>query len=283
MALLGALLLARGQAATAEEPAAAGAAVPKFAHLLPGKQIVGRQVLRGGKPIGKIADLALDVETEQVGLVIVAPTATDGKAADDRYLAIPAAILDLSGSDAVVHKSVTDAMVAAARRFSLKTTRINRQWAGEEYALYRRDPYWAAYRERHRKAYPDRKFDEVAPELTLYSALLKLPVTDLTGRKIGTIVDLAFDTAEASVAYAAFDASADEQGLRAIPLGAFETARAGKAWQIRLEEPSIVKFPAFAADSAWPTQIERGWVEYVALRYGRGGVQIDPPGKPGNR
>lgn len=247
-------------------------ALPTFERIASAKSLLDRKVLRGNKELGTVADLAIDLETEHVALLLIALPGADAQAKQE-FLAVPTAVFDFDEKRAVLKPEVSEAMLAAARRFATKATRINRKWAAEEYASFRRDVYWADFRDRVKKEQPNRKFDEERPELTLYSQIRDIAVADEKDRSIGKIVDLAVDGKQNVVAYVAYDANDSDAGLRAIPLGAFEASEGAKQWQIMLPEESVNRFAAFPAGSDWPKQIERGWVEYIAVRYGRGGLQ----------
>ena len=58
----------------------------------------------------------------------------------------------------------------------------------------------------------------------------------------------------------------------AIPLGAFAADEKASRWMIELAKDQIIKFEAFDKLSP-PSKADSGWLEFVAVKYGRGGLQ----------
>jgi sporulation protein YlmC with PRC-barrel domain len=249
---------------------------PKFKAIQSAAALLKQPLTHGDKSIGPIADLALDLETEHVALAIVDAKKIESKdATKESFVAVPTCTLNCGEGKTALHDWVTAAMLDKSRRLASKTPEITRHWAAEEYAAYEQDPYWVQFLSRRRQEDPEFAFDVETSKLALLSQLRGTPVTDQSGKKIGAIADFGIEPATSMIAYAAFAASSDDAskaGLRAIPLGAFEAVPGQKSWTIQLPAESITKFKPFEKD-AWPTEIERGWTEYIAVRYGRGGLQ----------
>jgi hypothetical protein len=105
-----------------------------------------------------------------------------------------------------------------------------------------------------------------------------MPVTNNSGDDMGRIVDFAVARDTGLIAYAAMACSclpdtADK--LYPIPLSALVVKPDAKAWILELPIDVLAGTPTFPVND-WPEKVERGWVEYVHVRYGRsafGGVR----------
>jgi sporulation protein YlmC with PRC-barrel domain len=115
---------------------------------------------------------------------------------------------------------------------------------------------------------------------TSLKSIRRVPVTNSKGDDLGTIADLAIARQTGLIAYAAMACSclpdtADK--LFPIPLSALMVKPNAQAWELELPIDVLAGTPTFPVDQ-WPEKIERGWVEYVHVRYGRspfGGVRSD--------
>ncbi len=96
------------------------------------------------------------------------------------------------------------------------------------------------------------------------------------GKSLGTLDDLAIDLTSGIIAYAAVSNPelAKEEHLP-IPLSAFVVKPDADAWILELPDDILVETPRIPR-ADWPEKIDRGWVEYVHVRYGQspfGGVR----------
>jgi sporulation protein YlmC with PRC-barrel domain len=111
-------------------------------------------------------------------------------------------------------------------------------------------------------------------------SLKEMPVTNAAGEDVGKIVDFAIARDTGLIAYAALACSclpdtADK--LYPIPLSALVVKPEAKAWILELPLDVLAGTPTFQVNE-WPEKIERAWVEYVHVRYGRspfGGVRSE--------
>ena len=86
-------------------------------------------------------------------------------------------------------------------------------------------------------------------------------------------MDLCIDSSKGDVMYCVMESKNKE--LRAIPLGAFVMPSTSYRWLIELPRAEILKFAPFDM-AAPPSQVDHAWQEYVAVRYGRTGLQPEP-------
>jgi sporulation protein YlmC with PRC-barrel domain len=108
------------------------------------------------------------------------------------------------------------------------------------------------------------------------------------GEDLGKIADFAIATEHGLLAYVAmtctcFDDAADK--LFPVPLSAFVVRPESRAWRLELPLEVLEGTKPFPVRQ-WPEKIDRGWVEYVHVRYGRspfGGVRTQPQAEPQTR
>ena len=58
-------------------------------------------------------------------------------------------------------------------------------------------------------------------------------------------------------------------------MGAFSRIGGSRQWEIELDKEDVMKFKPFDP-SAPPVEVDGGWIEYVAVRYGRDSLQTEP-------
>lgn len=115
--------------------------------------------------------------------------------------------------------------------------------------------------------------------------LLDMRINDPQERKIGEVRDFAISDRKNRIAYAAIaldegtkeKAERNADRLYAIPLGAFVAPPDARAWELELPEGMLEDASAFSG-GGWPETVDRGWIEYLRIRYGRaavGGVQSE--------
>lgn len=116
---------------------------------------------------------------------------------------------------------------------------------------------------------------------TLLTSIVNMPVQNRKGDELGRVEDLAVSVKNASIPYAAVACSCFPKTagkLFPIPLGSFVVPQGAKAWTLELPEEVLANTPTFEKGH-WPESIDRGWIEYVHVRYGRssrGGVRSTP-------
>lgn len=208
--------------------------------------------------LGRVEDVAFDLETGHLAILVAAKSEA-GKEAEWTMLPF-------------VHG---DRLVKFAweKATKLSTTpmTITRMQVNEVYRLYQQAVYWIEFAT-HYESDPGHKFDDQNFKLIFFSNLKKMPVADSQGHVIGRIDDVALKASNGMIVYMVMQT--EDNRLRAIPLGAFVADEKNNRWFIELSIDQILKFKTFEEKSP-PPQIETGWKEYVAVRYGRGGLQAN--------
>ncbi len=156
-----------------------------------------------------------------------------------------------------------------------KPPSMNRQLAATVYKEFGRDVYWSKYLERL-PADAHGKFDRERFELTGFTELKGKRVVDAEGVSIGNLADIGVDEASGAIVYCVVQS--EDKSQRAIPLGAFVDRDAKKDWKIELQREQVMMFEPFGVGTT-PQQIDRGWQEYVAVRYGRNALQTEAKGE----
>ncbi|MGD9646429.1 MAG: PRC-barrel domain-containing protein [Pirellulales bacterium] len=213
-----------------------------------------------GNVVGKVDDLLLDLGAGHVALVLVSPSDGQGQ------VLVPASRFKFTGDASQLSLKPEGQPLDKTERW--KNEGVNTGFNRAQIAkLYERDKQPLYHVE------PD------AADVTgWFSGIAEQQVHNTQEVEIGSVVDLAITLPDGAIAYAAVscDCFADsEQKLFPIPLSAFVVKPGAKAWILELPLDIVERTPTFAKD-AWPTEIDRGWVEYVHVRYGRsplGGVR----------
>jgi len=117
--------------------------------------------------------------------------------------------------------------------------------------------------------------------------LLGRPIRGLDGELIAKVVDFGIAPQQQHVAYAIVKITAQETGqpsqgeeansqkTYAIPLAAFVHSEQADEWKMELTAEEVAKQEPIDKGQT-PSEISRGWIEYLSVRYGRsttGGIQ----------
>ncbi|MCA9132928.1 MAG: PRC-barrel domain-containing protein [Planctomycetales bacterium] len=223
--------------------------------------MMGVSVRSGEVEVGGIEDLAFDLETGHLAL-IVAAKALDGNRR--RYTLLP--FMDLQNAPKF---QWTD-----DRAVEQLPASLTRATASEVYTTYQRDIYWRRFCKRLEQSLRE-QFDQQQTKLLSFSFLRGRPVLDADAQAIGKIVDLGIHPATGKIAYCVMESPDGEH--RAIPLGAFVMQPPAYRWTIELPQERIREFEPFTLTSP-PLRVDRGWKEYIAVRYGREGLQTQKKG-----
>lgn len=252
----------------------------EFGQIVRSDSWLGRQVFgQRGKLVGVAKDLALDLETGHLALVLVKLSGLDEKS--QGYLAVPPAAIEISEKGLQLKQNVEDSRLANARRLpeSAYHRQLNRGWAEQQFNLFQRQPYWVREVKVQGKDSSKQPIDNNSHKkhymLTLASKLNGIQINDKDGTSIGTVKGFAVVPGDGRIVYAAVKLSEDDAKLYPVPLGAFVVDQPEQPWSVELARETVADTPGFTADN-WPDQVERGWIEYVHVRYGRaaiGGVQ----------
>ena len=211
--------------------------------------------------LGRIQDLAFDLETGHLALVVTVKTLPAESGEAKRYTLVP--FLEAMGetrfrwSDDLTMESPPEAITRSVVQYAYQT--------------FQRDVYWLRYCKRLEAALRD-QFDQRDFQLTTFSFLKGRPIIDLHNETVGKLVDLGINPANGRIVYCVVESP--DKALRAIPLGAFVMPQSTYRWMIELPKSKIDAFQPFPADAP-PIAVDRGWREYVALRYGRTGLQTE--------
>lgn len=221
-------------------------AVHRASHLIGCKTVDA-----SGKAVGRVADVALDLDSGRLALLLVAPPLSGAM----HLLALPAEGVQ-PGVMTLAVPSASDAIENSPRyRLMAGPETLTRDWAAKSYEHFGREPLWAID-------------DADDRRLTLASTLFDLPVTDSSGKELGRIEDLALVLDQAAVGYVALRMNGQPRGkMFPVPLSAVVIDPETGNWVLELPKGVLANAPSFDANQ-WPERIERGWVEYVHVRYG---------------
>jgi hypothetical protein len=152
---------------------------------------------------------------------------------------------------------------------------LNRKLAATLHSTFGQDVYWSKYITRLQPS-AESKFDREKYELVPFATIKNKKIVDIDGELLGKLIDVGVRE-EGDIAYCVLQST--DGDLRAIPLGAFLDRERNKDWKIELKREQVFQFKPFDAQQT-PQEIERGWQEYVAVRYGRDSLQEVPKAKP---
>lgn len=102
------------------------------------------------------------------------------------------------------------------------------------------------------------------------SALVREPVENRQGEKLGSITDLLIDVATGRIAYAVIDCGGFlgiGGKLAAVPWGALETDLDADHLVLNVDRDTLERAEAFDRDS-WPDMGDRHWAEQLHAYYG---------------
>jgi len=219
-------------------------------------EMLQKQLKKDREAIGKVEDVAFDLETEHLALLIASNRTSDDS---KRYALVP-----FIPGDRLIQFDWE-------KKLTLQTLppSVARAEAAELYRDYKQAVYWIDFA---KKKLADSKasFDEKGFSLTFYSTLKRRSVVDSEGTPVGEVDDVAVKSSNGEILYIVMLSSNAES--RAVPLGAFVSEEGSDHWSIDLTAEQILKFQPFQAKSR-PIRVDRGWEEYVAVKYGRGGLQ----------
>ena len=114
------------------------------------------------------------------------------------------------------------------------------------------------------------KFDDHDFQLNSLKGIVDKPIVDKFGEVVGRIEYVAIGAFKGTIVYMVLR-TIDDRRI-AIPLGAFAGNDKACRWMVELAKDQIIKFNAFD-ESSPPTKADSGWLEFVTVKYGRGGLQ----------
>lgn len=238
--------------ATAQNDEATKSAQPAAGETV----VLASQVLqRASKHGAKCKQLVLDLDTAHVALLTVAWQRPGQAEMEEAVVPWCSAIPD-DQLDSAFWKELS----------RVPTEGINRDFVSQVYSSAKKEIYWSDILADAKGA---DKFDAKDYQLTTFSQLVGQGVKDKSGEPIGKIVDLGINDTTGAIVYCVLESS--DSKFRAIPLAAFVASEKSKAWTIALDREQVFAFET--CDLSKPPQaVDRGWQEYVAVKYGRKGL-----------
>lgn len=232
-------------------------AATKSAQPASGETVVlASQVLqRASKHGAECNELALDLETAHAALLTVTCQPADNSESFEAVLPWDSSLPD-EPLDADFWKQLS----------RVPPEGINRGFASKVYSSAKKEIYWSD----ELNSQSPEKFDTEKYRLSNLSEVMGQKVQDKAGKPLGKIVDLGINDSTGAIVYCVLESSDDK--LRAIPLAAFVADGKSKAWTIDLDQEQVFAFETSQLDQP-PQSVARGWQEYVAVKYGRKGLQ----------
>ena len=207
----------------------------------------------------QVQDFVLDLETGHAALQIVSWQHTD-RAKPVIAVAPFSPKMDVKLATQLAHEIS-----------STEPPTLNRQLAESLHKTFGQEVYWSKYIRRLKSA-ADAQFDSEKYELVPFATIKDKKIVAVDGEALGTLADVGLSDS-GDIAYCVLKSS--DGALRAIPLGAFLNRERNKDWTIELESKQVLQFKPFDRQHV-PQVIDRGWQEYVAVRYGRDALQEVP-------
>lgn len=201
----------------------------------------------------KLADLVIDQESERIAYVSF--TRLNAKAT----VVVPAQDLRYKGSE-LSYEGKADGLSDAPK--TPKREQLSAKRMAKVDKHFGHDPYWKQ----------DRKSgNPIEPRLRMGRSLLNVEVVDGDKMPLGEVVDVGLDLGKWKVLYVVIRDTKDQ--MHAVPLAAFEKSDDASVFVLKVPQDVFFNGSTFAAEDAWPEMVDRQWIEYVQVRYGRKGVQ----------
>ena len=229
---------------------------PVARQILMASKLLGTSLKKEAISLGRIEELAFDLETEHLAILLL-ETSETGK--DPQWNLIPFVNGDRLIKFAWENKT----------RLAARPTSLNRMQANELYRSFKEAIYWIDFAMQRGKA-SGQKFDDHDFQLTLLKEIVDKPIVDKFGEVVGRIEDVAINASKGTIVYMVLR-TIDDRRI-AVPLGAFAADGNSSRWMIELAKDQILKFKAID-DLFTPSEADAGWLEFVAVKYGRGGLQ----------
>jgi len=229
---------------------------PVERQIVMASKLLGTALKKEEMSLGRIEELAFDLETEHLAILLLETNDTNN---EPQWNLIPFVEGDRLIKFAWENKT----------RLAVRPTSLNREQANELYRTYKEAIYWLDFAIQVGKA-SGQKFDDHDFQLTLLKDIVDKPIVDKFGEAVGRIEDIAIRASKGTIPYMVLS-TIDDRRI-AIPLGAFTEDGDSKRWIIELSKDQILKSKALD-DSFTPIEADSGWLEFVSVKYGRGGLQ----------
>lgn len=221
-------------------------------------KLLKTELTKKGSNLGYIEDIAFDLETGHLA-VLVAAKGEVGKELEWTMLPF------VNGD-----RLVKFAWEKSTKLIATPKT-ITRMQVNEVYRLFQQAVYWVEFAAQY-EAEPGHKFDDQNFKLIFFSSLKKMPISDSQGRVVGRISDVALKASNGTIVYMVMQS--EDNGLRAIPLGAFVADTKNNRWLIELSKDQIQEFKTFEEKFA-PPQVDTDWKTHVSGKNGRNGLRAN--------
>jgi len=231
---------------------------PVERQIVMASKLLGTALKKEEMSLGRIEELAFDLETENLAILLLETNDTNN---EPQWNLIPFVEGDRLIKFAWENKT----------RLAVRPTSLNREQANELYRTYKEAIYWIDFAIQVGKE-SGQKFDDHDFQLTLLKDIVDKPIIDKAGEAVGRIEDIAIRASKGTIPYLVLS-TIDDRRI-AIPLGAFKADGNSNRWMIELSKDQILKSKALD-DSFTPNEADSGWLEFVSVKYGRGGLQSE--------
>ena len=242
-------------------PESAGVEV-QFDAVVSASQIINAEVHDAdGEMLGTVADVVIDTEFGELAFIAVRNTKKVAKV-DNVFFLTPNIVKSWNDDDGLRVKATQQQI--QQRRAKAKTLQPSLVFAGKLAALYERfdaKPYWPADRAQDMRLNLV-SIDEMDGRL----------VRDVDRHKFARVDDVLLTPDQNwKVAYLSLRdlaAVSDAKQRVAIPLAAFVRDSQSAGLRLEISAESELLKETFAIGD-WPKEINRGWIEFVHVKYGK--------------
>lgn len=223
---------------------------PELGAIQRASYLIGCEVMDSRhESLGRIADIALDLPSGRIAALIVERQDGDKQV----QIPLPPSIARLGVMTVVA--DVTPEKLRQAPTFGGESGQpLTRAGGAKVFKHFEQPVPW--------------KQEQAERPLALVSQIRELPIASAAGKRLGRIDDFALLLDKGLIGYAAVSVDEDAAQLFPVPLSAFVVTPEVEHWVLELPKDILAQTPRFNAN-AWPDKIDRAWVEYVHVRYGR--------------
>jgi len=217
-----------------------------------------------GQRVGHLENVVIDLRHGFVALLEV-DNRGDADADRRRYL-LPPSLVDFRPDAHRIQLSVASKVLTPEDSQSARPqlADLSPDDLSNIYTKYEAAPYWT-------KAARNES-QEIQIRLETVRKLRERQIRSAEWVQLGRVSDLAIvPEQEWRVAYVAvmdFPEADEPKHRLAIPLGAFALKTKSPAWLLDVEPASLTEVNSFTPPQ-WPTEIDRRWIEFVSVKYGR--------------
>jgi sporulation protein YlmC with PRC-barrel domain len=226
-----------------------------------------------GTTLGTVSDVALDLNESFVGFLVIE---LQGSPSSAKRVALPVEAVQLQPSPTHLTIEIAAARLREAPALADQNlAKVTRPWVADSFAFFGQQPYWEKRAERiaktsatSDKASPPRK-STASSRFASLKALKHVAIINAANKPLGHIDDFAVAVETGLIAYAAMAVDGEPEGrMYQVPLSALVVRPGEKDWILDLPLDVLQGTPSFHG-TRWPEKVDRTWVEYVHVRYGR--------------